>query len=156
MSEDQNRMAKLSEVRRATSERRRKENEAARAESAKNERYFHFDLRTKGRDGRMHGAPMPHHYDVKVSHKTVYARKNTFGSWATSVAYCSQNDQFCRKTGRTTARRRFFQGTLVMWPVKDESKGFGFEDAKSVGLDRYGNVVPVIEYAHLPEVKEDK
>jgi len=38
---------------------------------------------------------------------TVFARKEE-DTWLMSIAFCSRKDEFCRKTGRQVARRRYF------------------------------------------------
>lgn len=43
---------------------------------------------------------------------TVFFRKEE-GEWRASYALRDPRDQFCRKTGRTIARRKFFQGKVV-------------------------------------------
>lgn len=42
------------------------------------------------------------------SHVTLFFRKEEFG-WRWAYALCSRADQFCRKRGRTVARRRYFE-----------------------------------------------
>lgn len=39
---------------------------------------------------------------------TIFARLEPDG-WYASIAICSKQDQFCRRTGRTVARRRYFE-----------------------------------------------
>lgn len=41
---------------------------------------------------------------------TVFFRKEDDGQWYCSGALCHNKDQFNRKTGRTVARRRYFNG----------------------------------------------
>lgn len=69
------------------------------------ERYFHL------RD-----------YDGIDSNATIFFREND-GKWEASVAYCHPNDNFSRKLGRTTARRKFFAGKkyLVDAPTVKEA-----------------------------------
>lgn len=46
--------------------------------------------------------------DPKFRGASVFARKEEDG-WYAAVAFCSINDNFCRATGRTQARRKYFQ-----------------------------------------------
>ena len=41
---------------------------------------------------------------------TIFARPDETGRWWASAAICVKQDSFCRKTGRTIARRHFFDG----------------------------------------------
>lgn len=43
---------------------------------------------------------------------TVFFRKEDDGEWRASYALRDKRDQFCRKTGRTIARRKYFQGKV--------------------------------------------
>lgn len=58
------------------------------------EKYFHLDVVDSPR----------------FSHATVFAREEVPGSgdWRFAVALCHKNDQFCRRTGRSVARRKYF------------------------------------------------
>jgi hypothetical protein len=48
----------------------------------------------------------------KVTHATIFARLETPDHWFGSVAFCSVNDTFTRKGGRTHARRLYFSSRL--------------------------------------------
>ena len=54
----------------------------------------------------------------KVYAATVFAREDVPGSnlWGFAVAFCSHSDQFCRRTGRQVARRRYFQSRASIQP----------------------------------------
>lgn len=41
---------------------------------------------------------------------TVFAREEGPGVWQSAIALCSVQDNFCRATGRTQARRHYFTG----------------------------------------------
>ena len=41
---------------------------------------------------------------------TVFMRREDDFLWYASVALCSSQDQFCRRTGRSAARRNYFAG----------------------------------------------
>lgn len=51
------------------------------------------------------------HIDNKA---TVFFRKEG-DQWRASVALRSERDQFCRKTGRCVARRKYFNGKSVLF-----------------------------------------
>ena len=70
------------------------EPEHARKSTTNEERYVHVRLPD----------------DVSSSHATIFARKEDDGVWYVGASLCSRLDQFCRRTGRHVARRRYFQG----------------------------------------------
>lgn len=45
-----------------------------------------------------------------VNGATLFARQESNGLWYGAVSFCSLSDNFCRKTGRTQARRKYFKG----------------------------------------------
>lgn len=64
------------------------------------ERYFHL------RDYNGFGA-----------NATVFMRQEIGGQWYGSAAFCHVNDNFCRKVGRSVARRKYF-GYGNRYPVE--------------------------------------
>jgi hypothetical protein len=42
---------------------------------------------------------------------TAFARQDHEGAWNATLVRCSIEDNYCRKAGRTIAKRRFFNGT---------------------------------------------
>lgn len=67
------------------------------------ERFFHMSFRP----GEMQVGPENKPRELKAV--TGFARQID-GVWYASVAECDARDQFCRKQGRSTARRKFFLG----------------------------------------------
>lgn len=57
---------------------------------------------------------------------TVFVREEPVGNignesrWIASYAVCNPNDNFCRATGRTVARRRYFLGQGLTYFGKDK------------------------------------
>jgi hypothetical protein len=50
------------------------------------------------------------HHDSDINGATAFYRMEDDGKWYVSIALCCMKDQFCRKTGRQVARRKYFQG----------------------------------------------
>jgi len=48
----------------------------------------------------------------KVKGATAFCRKDGDG-WLVSAAFCSARDNWCKATGRTIARRHFFNGNIL-------------------------------------------
>lgn len=44
----------------------------------------------------------------KYKAATAFARVGNDGEWCTTLVRCSEEDNFCRKTGRTMAKRHWF------------------------------------------------
>lgn len=73
------------------------------------ERYFHirhFGVSGKPTDPR------------GIQAVTFFARQDKEGNWLISHAECDYRDQFCRKTGRTVARRKWFAGKRIACEVE--------------------------------------
>lgn len=49
----------------------------------------------------------------KFKAATAFARDEGDGLWRMSVARCSEEDNFCRASGRSIARRKYMQGGWV-------------------------------------------
>lgn len=77
------------------------------------ERYYHMRDLDVTYDNR----------DRVVTDATFFVRQDKDGKYYLSVAECDSRDQFCRKRGRTIARRKWFQGRRI--PIAEE--GINFE-----------------------------
>ena len=59
-------------------------------------------------------------FHIPVEHErwkyvTVFCREESPGLWYYQRALCDKRDQFCRKIGRTLARRRYFLHMLPLY-----------------------------------------
>ena len=81
------------------------------------ERYYHIHLSLDESE----------HYQAY----TLFAREEDPGSnvWRFGYSLCHRNDQFCRRTGRAIARRRYFneRDTLSAMKLEDGTKLVCFE-----------------------------
>lgn len=93
------------------------------------ERYFHIrSFAVAGKPSNPRG----------VQAITAFARQDKDGKWYISQAECDYRDQFCRKTGRTVARRKWFAGKRTESPVEPTYESvFGTSTVKKAPtLDR--------------------
>lgn len=65
------------------------------------EYYFHIKAGMEMQHGR---------YITECKAGTVFVREERPGEWYASVARCSEWDNFCKRIGRSQARRKYFQG----------------------------------------------
>lgn len=67
------------------------------------ERYYHFRFENQPQTGVAKKIR-------SLSAVTAFARQDKEGNWFVSYAECDSRDQFCRRTGRNVARRKWFAG----------------------------------------------
>lgn len=60
---------------------------------------------------------------------TVFIREEHPGEWRASVARCSVNDNFCKRTGRSVSRRKYFQDKIVDVDVKDDKPTYDLAES---------------------------
>jgi hypothetical protein len=73
----------------------------------RDERFFHIKPRNEGEVWVLNDGQRT------ISRITAFTRKDKDGKVYASYAECDERDQFCKRVGRTVARRKWFAGKRI-------------------------------------------